>query len=78
MLTTAAQVNALLLAPTASDNISADPLVDASFHLGAGSPNLGAGRDSAGGVTAPATDFDGQPRPQPAATMPDIGPDEAN
>jgi hypothetical protein len=73
-ITTIAGVNALA---NASANISADPLVDSTFHLGATSPNRAAASASAGGVTAPTMDFDGQARPQPAATNPDIGPDEA-
>jgi len=64
---TLSQVNAL---PGAAGNISADPLLDATGHLAAESPCRNAGTASG----APATDIDGQPRPQEGAF--DIGADE--
>lgn len=75
-LVTADDVNTFLPGagggPTSSGNISGAPLVDTTFHLNAGSPNLGKGVATVGGVTAPTLDFDGAARPSP----PDIGPDE--
>src|SRR2546425_7497127 len=61
------QVNAL---PGAAANISADPLLDTTGHIAPESPCRNAG--TANG--APATDIDGQPRPQEGAD--DIGADE--
>jgi hypothetical protein len=55
-----------------SGNISADPAVDSSWHLTAGSPCIDTGTTT----DAPARDFEGDTRPQ--GTAPDIGPDEAN
>ena len=65
-------------------NISADPqaTVNAagSYVLGASSPNRGAGIASATGnsvtVMAPTGDFEGDARPNPGGSAPDIGPDE--
>jgi hypothetical protein len=56
----------------AANNISADPLLDALFHLTAGSPCIDAGTQS-GGET-PAWDIDGDTRPMGGAV--DIGADE--
>ena len=64
---TLSQVNAL---PGAAANISADPLLDATGHIAAESPCRNAGTATG----APATDLDGQPRPQEGAV--DIGADE--
>src|SRR5947207_4920866 len=64
---TLSQVNAL---PGAAGNISADPLLDSTGHLAPESPCRNAGTASG----APATDIDGQPRPQEGAF--DIGADE--
>jgi hypothetical protein len=61
--------------PTGTGNISGDPsqfftsLSGQNFHLATGSPAIGAG-DPASTVT---TDFDGNPRPNPAGSHPDIG-----
>jgi hypothetical protein len=56
-----------------SVNVEFGPLTPrGDYHLQAGSPALGA----ALGAAAPATDFDQQPRPQPAGTTPDVGADE--
>jgi len=64
---TLSQVNAL---PGAAGNISADPLLDSTGHIAPESPCRNAGTASG----APATDIDGQPRPQEGAF--DIGADE--
>ena len=64
---TLSQVNAL---PGAAANISADPLLDTTGHIAPESPCRNAG--TANG--APATDIDGQTRPQEGAD--DIGADE--
>lgn len=69
-------VNALSSAPAASGNISVDPEVDMTWHLMPSSPNRGAGTSGAGGAMAPSNDIDGEPRPQPTGTNPDIEPDE--
>jgi hypothetical protein len=58
-------------AGTASGNISADPLLDATWHLGPMSPCI----DQGTMTEAPPTDFEGDVRPQGLAV--DIGPDEA-
>ncbi len=81
--TTAAEVNAMT-GTVAFGNISADSqtTVNAagSHVLGPTSPNRGAGIASATGngitVTAPSDDFDGEARPNPGGSAPDIGPDE--
>ncbi len=81
--TTAAEVNAMTRT-VAFGNISADPqaTVNAagSYVLGASSPNRGAGIASATGnsvtVMAPTDDFEGDARPNPGGSAPDIGPDE--
>jgi hypothetical protein len=52
-------------------NIAADPLLDATLHLGAASPCI----DKGTAIEAPPRDFEGDPRPQGAAV--DIGHDEA-
>ena len=52
-------------------NFSADPLLDATFHLRAGSPCIDAGTT----IEAPANDIDGDVRPRGAGI--DVGPDEA-
>ncbi|HMR09901.1 MAG TPA: choice-of-anchor Q domain-containing protein, partial [Polyangiaceae bacterium] len=69
---TDAEVNALAaqLGPV-SGNLSADPLVDATYHLQAGSPAI----DKGIAADAPALDFEGEARPK--GTAHDIGPDEA-
>ena len=64
---TLSDINAL---PGAAGNISADPLRDATGHLAAASPCRNAGTATA----APATDRDGDSRPQEGAF--DIGADE--
>ncbi|MEZ4222227.1 MAG: choice-of-anchor Q domain-containing protein [Polyangiaceae bacterium] len=70
--TTDADVNALAaqLGPV-SGNFSADPLVDATYHLQAGSPAI----DKGIATDAPAADMDGEARPK--GTAHDVGPDEA-
>jgi len=57
--------------PGYSNNLTGDPRIDASFHLMSGSPCIDAGSSE----SAPATDFEGDSRPQGSAH--DIGPDEA-
>ncbi len=64
---TLAGTNALM---GASSNISADPLLDATFHISTASPCRNAGT----AVSAPAFDFEGNPRPQ--EMIYDIGADE--
>jgi len=59
-----------LTAPPATANLNADPLLDATWHLGASSPCIDQGTTS----EAPTADFDGQARPMRTAI--DIGPDE--
>jgi hypothetical protein len=70
--TTIADVNALAAQlGSVSANISADPLVDSTWHLSAGSPCIDAGTM----MDLPPQDLEGEARPKGAA--PDIGPDEA-
>lgn len=57
----------------ANNNISADPLLDATNHLMTGSPCINAGTTS--GNETPTWDIDGAMRPQ--GVQPDIGADEA-
>jgi len=64
---TLSDINAL---PGAAGNISADPLLDTTGHLAAASPCRNAGTATG----APATDRDGDSRPQEGAV--DIGADE--
>ncbi len=59
-------------------NINADPLfADTLFHLSDTSPCIGAGIASytfgTTTLTAPVTDFDNNPRPNPAGSHPDMG-----
>jgi hypothetical protein len=58
-------------------NMDADPLLDSLFHLPPASPVIGAGIDSLQIADtwyyAPLTDFEGNPRPNPAGSLPDIG-----
>lgn len=58
------------VSPNASMSLVEDPMIDATWHLGAQSPCIDAGI----ATEAPAVDFDGDARP--AGTAPDIGPDE--
>jgi hypothetical protein len=67
-LLTIAQVN-LATMPPATANQNADPKVDATWHLTAGSPCI----DMGTATESPTTDMDGNARPNGA---PDIGPDE--
>ena len=59
-----------------------DPQLQGNYHLvGSASPAANSGAPSKvyvapPAVPAPATDYDGQPRPQPVRTAPDIGADE--
>jgi len=69
-LTMLSQVNALMSRPTATANISADPLFTAGNHLPVGSPCVNTGTATG----APTTDIDGDMRPQLQAF--DIGADE--
>lgn len=59
----------------ASGNLSADSqfVAPGDFHISAGSPNVDAG---IGGLGVPANDLDGEARPLPLGSNPDIGPDE--
>lgn len=74
-LTAAAAINALM-DTTAANNLSADPafvnLAIGNLHIGSMSPARGAGTATG----APPADIDGDARPNPAATAPDIGADE--
>jgi cysteine-rich repeat protein len=54
------------------NNLEADPLLDAQYHLGAGSPAIDQGDSS--GVTPPDLDIDHDPRPQGCCV--DMGADE--
>jgi parallel beta-helix repeat protein len=58
-------------------NINADPLfvspASGDFHITAPSPCVGAGTS---GPSVPTVDFDGDPRPSPTGSNPDIGADE--
>ena len=67
--TTIAAVNGLTMQMAAA-NVGGDPLLDATWHLGAGSPCIDAGT----ATEAVAADFEGDPRPAGAAV--DIGHDE--
>ena len=70
-LTTAAMINAL---PGAASNVVVDCMLNATFHLTAGSMCIDAGTNT----TCPAADFEAQSRPF-SATAPafcDIGADE--
>ena len=72
LLTTAAEVNNLgttITGAAIGGNLVGDPLLDATSHLGTGSPAIG----QAVATDAPSTDMDGQRRPQGAR---DIGADE--
>ncbi len=72
-VTTIGAVNALSFGgATFGSNITGDPLLDTSFHLGTGSPAIDKGTAS----EAPAKDMDGDARPKGAGI--DIGADEAN
>ncbi len=66
--------NGLSNAPNAivRNDLSLLPLFTAGYHLGPGSPLADAGTPTG----APATDIDGDPRPNPRGTNPDIGADE--
>jgi hypothetical protein len=66
---TDADVNGVTSPPAAS-NINADPKLDATWHLAAGSPCI----DTGTAVEAPVFDFEGEMRP--ARTAMDIGHDE--
>jgi hypothetical protein len=61
--------------PAGTGNIQGDPskffanLPGQDFHLATGSPAIGAGNPS----STVTTDFDGNPRPNPAGSHPDIG-----
>ena len=69
-LATIAAVNAMVLGAAA--NISANALLDATWHQLAGSPTI----DTGTAMSAPRTDFDGAPRPNPTTSLVDIGADE--
>ena len=57
---------------TGIGNLDSDPLFTVGgYDLAVGSPCLGAGRDTI--TLLPATDFHGNPRPNPAGSRPDIG-----
>jgi hypothetical protein len=68
LLPTIADVN---MQPYASNNLTADPQLDATWHLAAGSACIDAGTPT----EAPAEDFEGDVRPQGAEV--DVGADEA-
>lgn len=68
LFATAADVN---MQPYAAANFTADPQLDATWHLAAGSMCIDAGT----GTEAPAEDFEGDARPQGAEV--DVGADEA-
>ncbi len=68
---TLAAVNGLSIpSGNVSGNLEGDPLLDATYHLGAGSPAMDAGT----ATEAPPDDMDGDARPKGAAV--DIGADE--
>ena len=69
-LATIAAVNSMVLGAAA--NISANALLDATWHQMAGSPTI----DTGTMMSAPANDFDGAPRPNPSTHLVDIGADE--
>ena len=69
--TTIAAVNGLTVIPTVGNNITGDPLLNATWHLGAGSPAINKGT----ATEAPPKDMDGEARPKGTAI--DIGADEA-
>jgi hypothetical protein len=72
LLTTIAAVNAIALSSgPVGANVTGDPQLDATGHLGAGSPAMNKGTST----EAPATDMDGETRPRGSAV--DIGADEA-
>jgi len=68
MLATVTDVN---VQSYAQSNFTGDPLLDATWHLGNGSPCIDAGAST----EAPATDFEGDARPQGSGI--DVGADEA-
>ena len=68
LFATAADVN---MQPYAAANFTADPQLDATWHLAAGSMCIDAGTPS----EAPAEDFEGDVRPMGAEV--DVGADEA-
>jgi hypothetical protein len=74
-LTTPAAINGLM-DTTAADNLASDPafinLAAGNLHIGSSSPARQAGTQAG----APGIDIDGDTRPNPAATDPDIGADE--
>jgi hypothetical protein len=72
LLTTIGAVNGMTLSSgPVGANVSGNPLLDATSHLGASSPARNAGTST----EAPATDMDGENRPRGPAI--DIGADEA-
>ena len=74
-LTTAGAINALT-DTTRAGNLEADPLflgaAVANYHITSGSPARAAGST----LTAPVIDIDGDARPNPTGSNPDIGADE--
>jgi uncharacterized repeat protein (TIGR01451 family) len=52
-----------------NDNLDTDPLFENGYHLSSNSPAIGAGTSTG----APNTDLDGNPRPNPTGSNPDIG-----
>ena len=70
-LASIAAVNALSVIPSVGANIVGDPLLGATWHIGAASPCINKGTLT----EAPAKDMDGEARPKGAAI--DIGADEA-
>lgn len=54
-------------------NINADPAFTSDYHLNNSSPCIGKGIMTPG---VPTQDFEGDPRPNPAGSQPDIGADE--
>lgn len=57
---------------SAGGTLSQDPILSANYHLQSSSPARGAGTATA----APVVDFDGDARPNPLGSNPDIGADE--